>query len=84
MPTERTSRVVSVSLPPELAEEFDRLAEVEGRTRSELARRMIEVYRTYLDVQTFESLQRYGAAQAARAGIESEGDVERLLRDARA
>ena len=79
----RTSRVLAVSLPPDAAAEFDRLAEREGRNRSELFREMLRVYRVYLETQTFESLQRYGAARAARAGIRTEADVERAIRNAR-
>ncbi|HJS26831.1 MAG TPA: ribbon-helix-helix protein, CopG family [Actinomycetota bacterium] len=79
----RTSRVLAVSVPPAAAAEFDRLAEREGRNRSELFREMLRVYRVYLETQTFESLQRYGAARAARAGIRTEADVERAIRNAR-
>lgn len=32
---------------------------------------------------TFESLQRYGVAQARRLGIRDERDVERLIHEAR-
>jgi len=83
MTTKRTSRVLTVSVPPEAAEDFERIAEDEGRNRSELFREMLRVYRTYLETRTFESLQRYGAAQASRTGITSEKDVERLIREAR-
>ena len=83
MATKRVSKVLSVSLPPELAEDFDRIAEDEGRNRSELFREMLRVYRSYLETRTFESLQRYGAAQASRKGIKSESDIERLIREAR-
>ena len=72
-----------MSVPPDAAREFDRIAEKEGRNRSELFREMLSVYRTYLEARTFESLQRYGAAQAARQGIRTEKDVERLIREAR-
>jgi len=72
-----------VSVPPDTAADFDRIAEVEGRNRSELFREMLRVYRTYLETRTFESLQRYGAAQASRTGIKSERDVERLIRESR-
>jgi metal-responsive CopG/Arc/MetJ family transcriptional regulator len=84
MRTKRVSRVLTVSVPPETAEDFERIAEDEGRNRSELFREMLRVYRSYLETRTFESLQRYGAAQAARRGIKTEGDVERLIREARA
>ncbi len=77
------SRVLTVSLPPDSAEDFERIAEQEGRNRSELFREMLRVYQTYLESRTFESLQRYGAAQASRRGITSEEDVERLIQEAR-
>jgi metal-responsive CopG/Arc/MetJ family transcriptional regulator len=83
MTTKRTSRVVTVSVPPDAADDFERIAEDEGRNRSELFREMLRVYRSYRDTRSFESLQRYGAAQASRRGIKSEKDVERLLREAR-
>jgi metal-responsive CopG/Arc/MetJ family transcriptional regulator len=79
----RTSRVLAVSVPPEVAEEFDRIAEREGRNRSELFREMLRVYRVYLETGTFESLQRYGAARAFQKGIETEADVSRAIRNAR-
>jgi len=80
----RNTRVLTVSVPPETADDFDRIAEAEGRNRSELFREMLRVYRTFEETRTFESLQRYGAAQAARRGIRTEKDVERLIREARA
>ena len=76
--------MLTVSVPPETARDFDRIAEAEGRNRSELFREMLRVYRAYEETQTFESIQRYGAARAARSGIRSEKDVERLIREARA
>ncbi len=83
MVMKRASRVLAVAVPPEAAEAFDRIAAREGRNRSELFREMLGVYRTYLETRTFESLQRYGAAQASQRGIRSEKDVERLIRDSR-
>jgi metal-responsive CopG/Arc/MetJ family transcriptional regulator len=79
----RSTEVLSVSLPPESAREFERLAEREGRNKSELFREMLSVYLTYQETQTFESLQRYGASAARRAGVRDEGDVERLIQEAR-
>ena len=81
--TQRKTRVLTVSVPPEAAEDFDRIAAREGRNRSELFREMLGVYRAYLETRTFESLQRYGAAHASQRGIRSERDVERLIRESR-
>jgi metal-responsive CopG/Arc/MetJ family transcriptional regulator len=79
MARRRTSKVLAVSVPPAAAEEFERLAQAEGRNKSELFREMLRVYRGYRDTRTFESLQRYGAAQARRSGIHDERDVEQLI-----
>ncbi|MGH3082250.1 MAG: ribbon-helix-helix protein, CopG family [Gaiellaceae bacterium] len=83
MAQKRSSKVLAVSVPPEAADEFDRLAGAEGRNKSELFREMLRVYRAYRETGTFESLQRYGAAQARRLGIRDESDVERLIAEAR-
>lgn len=83
MAAKRSSRVLAVSVPPEVARDFGQIADEEGRNKSELFREMLRVYRVYRETQTFESLQRYGAAQAARRGIKTEKDVERLIQEAR-
>jgi len=79
----RPSKVLSVSVPPEAAKDFDRIAKQEGRNKSELFREMLRVYRAYRETRTFESLQRYGAGVARKQGIRDEEDVERLIQEAR-
>ena len=83
MSGKRATLIVSVSVPPEAASDFERIAKQEGRNKSELFREMLRVYRQYLTTQTFESLQRYGAARARQLGVRSEKDVERLIQEAR-
>ena len=83
MTTKRSSKVLAVSVPPATAADFERIAQAEGRNKSELFREMLRVYRANRETQEFERLQRYGAAQANRRGIRSEKDVERLLHEAR-
>lgn len=83
MRAKRVTRVLAVSVPPDAAEDFERMAEEEGRNKSELFREMLRVYKTHRETRTFESLQRYGAARASRLGIRTEKDVERLIREAR-
>jgi len=73
-----------VSVPPESAEDFERIAAEEGRNKSELFREMLRAYRSARETESFERLQRYGAARAAQKGIRTEKDVERLIREARA
>jgi len=75
--------VLTVSLPPDSARDFERIAEEEGRNKSELFREMLRVYRVWRETQRFESLQRYGAAAARELGIRDEDDVERLVQEFR-
>lgn len=79
----RSSKVLAVSVPPDAAADFERLADEEGRNKSELFREMLRVYRIWRETQRFEYLQRYGAARARQLGITSEDDVERLIQEIR-
>jgi len=47
MKTSRTTRVLGFSVPPAMAKEVETLAKAENRTRSELFREMVRVYRRY-------------------------------------
>lgn len=82
-PAPRHSRVVTVSLPPELADDFERIAADEQRTRSELFREMLRAYRAQREVDEFELLQRYGASRSDGAGVLSEEDVLRIVEQER-
>jgi metal-responsive CopG/Arc/MetJ family transcriptional regulator len=79
----RSTKVVTFSLPPEAAKEFDAIAEQEGRNKSELFREMLRIYGIWRETQRFESLQRYGAARARELGIRDERDVEKLIHEFR-
>ncbi len=80
----RRSRVVTVSLPPELAEDFERIAAEEQRTRSELFREMLRTYRLQREAEEFDLLQRYGAERARSAGVLTEQEVIDLVAEERA
>ena len=75
----RTTRILSLSLPPDLFREAERIAKQEGRTKSELFR---EALRRYVEERRWRALQRYGASRARRLGV-TEADVERVVREFR-
>ncbi len=63
----RPSHTFTVSLPPELAEQVDRLAAAEHRTRSELFR---EAFRRYLATQDrWDRIFAYGEQAAKKSGL---------------
>jgi metal-responsive CopG/Arc/MetJ family transcriptional regulator len=47
MSMSRTTKVLAISVPPAMADEFEQLAREEQSTKSELFRVMLRVYRSY-------------------------------------
>ncbi len=75
----RNSKVVSITLPPEMASEAARLARRENRTMSELMR---EAFRRYKRQREWDEANAYGRAKAKELGI-TEADVVRLIQESR-
>ena len=76
----RTSKLVTISLLPELLDEAEKLAKAEKRTRSEFFR---EAIRRYIEEKKWERIYRYGRMKAQEQGL-AEADVERLVDEYRA
>ena len=74
----RNRVAITISIPPRLAEDYDRLARNTAKNRSQLFREMFELYRQSQE-EAFRSLQRYGRRKARERGILTERDVERLV-----
>ena len=79
----RTAVTIGFSVPPETAERVERMAQREGRNKSELFRDMVRVYGEQRELEVFEELTAYGREKAERLGIRTEDDVERLIDEAR-
>jgi metal-responsive CopG/Arc/MetJ family transcriptional regulator len=79
MSAKRGRVAVTISIPPAVAKEYDRIARATAKNRSELFRDMFDTYRRARDEELFNELQRYGAKKARERGIRTERDVERLV-----
>ena len=77
----RTTKPITISLPPELLRETQRVAREEARTRSELIR---DALRQYLTSRRWQRLRQLGAETAERLGLKTEADLQRLLDTVRA
>jgi ribose 1,5-bisphosphokinase PhnN len=75
----RRIKVVGFSVPPEVAEAYERLATRQRTSKSELFRRMVEAYKAKLDEEDFFRLQRKMARRMRRKGGLTERDVERIV-----
>ena len=74
---------MTISLPPEIADLYERLAKQESKNKSQLFREMFQVYRAGKLEQEFFELQRYGAKRAREKSILTEEDVERIVFEGR-
>jgi CopG family transcriptional regulator/antitoxin EndoAI len=77
----RTSRVYTISLPPELAQKAEALAKRDSRTMSELFREAFRAYYAQQARKTLEEIGEYAASQNPDGY--SEADVPRLIKEAR-
>lgn len=79
----RTTKTLTVSLPPQIYEEIERLARLERKTKSELFRDMVKLYEDHLDEERWKRLRRLGRATARKYRLSSNRDIEKLIHESR-
>lgn len=79
----RTTKTITVSLPPQTAREVDRLAKAEKKTKSQLFRDMLAVYQEVRLEKDWQRLRKLGKETKKKAGILSEEDLDRLIHEVR-
>jgi CopG family transcriptional regulator / antitoxin EndoAI len=75
----RTSKTLSITLPPEMLRRAELLAQRENRTMSELVR---EALRHYERRKWWEEMNAYGRVRAEAAGL-TDADVIPLVKEVR-
>jgi len=74
---------VTISIPPEMAKDYEKIANQEAKNKSQLFRDMFSLYREKTLEREFFDLQRYGAKMAREKRILTEKDVERIVFEGR-
>jgi len=74
---------VTISIPPEIAKDYEKIANQEAKNKSQLFRDMFSLYREKTLKREFFDLQRYGAKMAREKRILTEKDVERIVFEGR-
>lgn len=72
----RSTKTITFSLPPAMADQVAEIAKSEARTKSELLR---EALRRYIEDREWRQVLRYGERRARERGIAPE-DVESLVK----
>ena len=75
----RTTRTLSITLPPEMLARAEQLAKKENRTMSELVR---EALRNYEKHRWWDEINAYGQTKAGERGL-TEADVVPLVKQVR-
>lgn len=75
----RNTRILGFSVAPEIAEEYDRLAQRQKKSKSELFRQMVENYKARLDEEEFYRLQAKMARSVRKKRIFTEKEVEKIV-----
>ena len=77
----RVSKVLSLSLPPEMSKQTEEIAREESRTKSELVR---EALRHYIARRRWEKIRAWGEMATKRSdGTVSEEQAAEMVREAR-
>lgn len=71
----RTTKTITISLPPEVVGQINSLTKKEGRTRTEV---LCEALRRYAEDREWKALLQYGQKQARKRGI-TKDQVEDLV-----
>jgi len=70
---------MTISVPPDIAKEYDKLARQQIKNKSQLFRDMFALYQTRALEEKFFELQREGVKSARQKGIFTEEDIERIV-----
>ncbi|HFQ93813.1 MAG TPA: ribbon-helix-helix protein, CopG family [Anaerolineae bacterium] len=72
----RKSRILNVSVPPEMYAEIENIARLENRTKSDLVR---EAFRHYQFVRRWRLIRQWGTETAMRLDLENDEELEAFL-----
>jgi CopG family transcriptional regulator/antitoxin EndoAI len=72
----RTTKVMTLSLPPEMVKEVEQIAKEEKRTKSELFR---EALRKYINDKNWQQIRQWGLKASQELGVSTEEEVDKLI-----
>ena len=75
----KASMLLRFSVSPALVREYERLAEREGTTKSDLFRRVVTTYKAEREKEAFVALQRKMARRVRKTGVLTEREIERIV-----
>ena len=83
MSLSRKSKILSLSVPPEIARELDNMAKAEDKSRSEIFKDMFKTYKESLAEREWRELFSFGKETAKRFRIKDEEELYKTLNEER-
>ncbi len=83
MKIKETRPAVTISMPRNMAEEYEKLAKRLTKNRSALFREMFLTYKRQYLKEEFREIQTYSTALAQKRGLFTESDIEKLVFEGR-
>lgn len=74
---------MTISVPAEMAVEYETLVEQESKNKSQLFREMFQLYKKERLERGFAELQQYGMTKAKKKKILTESEVEKIVFEGR-
>lgn len=75
----RKSKVLSLSVPPDIARELDTMARTEDKSRSEIFKDMFRTYKESVAEREWRELFSFGKETAEKFRIKDEEELFRIL-----
>ncbi len=83
MRNEEKRKAIKISMPHDIAEEYEKLTKKLAKNRSVLFREMFLAYKRHNLKDEFRELQAYGSALSRQKKILTESDVEKIVFEGR-
>ena len=77
----RKTKVLSLSVSPEIAKELDNISKAEDKSRSEIFKEMFKTYKESLAEREWRELFDFGKETAKRFGIINEEELFKILNE---
>ncbi|MEE8329272.1 MAG: ribbon-helix-helix domain-containing protein [Thermodesulfovibrionia bacterium] len=72
----RTTKLLTLSLPPEMLKKVEQLVKEENKTKSELFR---EALRRYISDKRWQQIRQWGLKTSQELGVSTEEEVDELI-----
>lgn len=76
----RKTKVISISLPEEMAEELENLSKAKGRTKTDIIKEMFKTYNEAVAEKEWSELFKFGRETAKNFKIKNEKDLAEFLK----